>query len=197
MTFFIGVKPKGLQNNARLKQVVGKLKRTVKGWEEPVRWTQPSMWHVTVLYLGPRSKDDLEQIVRRLDQWQPTGTIELSLRGLGAFPQPEAGRVLWVGVRENRVFRQLHETLRTILTDYSSDSEMEFRPHLTLMRFRNARHLQSLLSLAAKTEFGDYEIEELILFESVIENNIAKYIPRHRIRLINDNDRAQPAQTLE
>jgi 2'-5' RNA ligase len=179
MRLFVGVTPKNLKNNQQLKQVYLKIKRTIGEWEEPVRFTPPDMWHVTVLFLGEKSAEDAKTIEKRLSDWNCPSGIELSFAGLGAFPSHDAGRILWVGVRENKAFMSLQASLQHEFMEAGllTQPEKEFRPHLTLARFRHTRHLQSLISLASKTNFGKEPLEELTLFESVSENHIPKYIP--------------------
>ncbi len=185
MKLFIGVSPKNLKDNSRLKQVYSKIKRTVGGWEEPVRWTPPPMWHVTVLFLGQRTHEEYNRTEKWMDNWVPHARTELSFYGLGAFPSATEGRVLWVGVRENKAFFELQNSLEQelIAQKLITGPEKEFRPHLTLARFRHTRHLQELISLGAKADFGTEPLDEVILFESVMNGQIPKYIPRFTKKL--------------
>jgi len=180
MKLFFGVKPKDLKSNGQLKSVYSKIKRTIGEWNDPVRWTQPDQWHVTVLFLGETAPEQLPKIESLLNNWSPPKDIELSFAGLGAFPSKDHGRVLWVGVRENKALIQLQESLEEIFLSAGilAAPDREFKPHLTLARLRHARHLQSVIDLAPKTQFGKEALTELTLFESVTENHMAKYVPR-------------------
>jgi 2'-5' RNA ligase len=200
MKLFVGVTPRGLKANGQLKQIYSKLKRTIGDWEEPVRWTPPDMWHVTVLFLGERSEEEVQRAEKLLDRWHPPAAqqLELSFHGLGAFPSSDHGRVLFVGVRENKAFFTLQDSLEQAFVDGGliTEPEKDFTPHLTLVRFRHTRHLQSLIDLGAKTKFGTEPLEELILFESVSENHIPKYIPRY-VKKLSGSGLAQPTRTTE
>lgn len=180
MRLFIGVKPQGLEDNPRLLQVFSKLKRTVGDWEDPVRWTSPALWHVTTLFFGNKSASECQSIIKVMDEFQAAPT-ELTFHGLGAFPDVEAARMLWVGVRKNQAFLDLQSSLEESLISLglAGESTEAFTPHLTLARFRHTRHLGELISLAPKTDFGKYAVNELLLFESVLEGQIPKYIVRH------------------
>jgi 2'-5' RNA ligase len=114
-----------------------------------------------------------------------TENLTLSFQGLGAFPSFDQGRILWVGVKENKAFFTLQNSLEQTFVEGGIITELEetFKPHLTLVRFRHTRYLQSLIDLGGKTKFGDEPLQELILFESVSENHIPKYIPRFVKRL--------------
>lgn len=183
MKLFFGVKPKNLKSNGQLKAVYSKIKRTIGEWNDPVRWTPPDQWHVTVLFLGETPPEQLPKIESLVNNWTPPKDIELSFSGLGAFPSNDHGRILWVGVRENKAFIQLQESFEEIflsagILDGRVSNDRGFKPHLTLARLRHARHLQSVIDLAPKTQFGKEALTELTLFESVTENHMPKYIPR-------------------
>jgi 2'-5' RNA ligase len=182
---FVAVTPKNLKENSRLKSVYPKIRRTLGDREEPVRFTPPNMWHVTVSFLGEMESSDCDRVIGALEGWTPSKKSELEFHGLGGFPDAAAGRVLWVGVRENKAFLELQSSLENELLALKllRQPSQEFHPHLTLVRFRHTRNLQPLIQLAAKIDFGREPIEDLILFESVTQGQIPKYIPRYVKRL--------------
>lgn len=179
---FIAAVPEGLAENAELKQLMGKFKRTMNDRGQEVRWTAPNLWHVTAVFLGditPREQPAIRQIFAEFRS--SPEAITLSLKGIGAFPSPEEARVLWVGVQENQAFLDLQSALAGRLKEAGfSLGEKEFRPHLTLGRFRNTMNVSDLVKLGGRKHFGDYPVRELILFESVLQGNIIKYMPVER-----------------
>lgn len=182
---FIAVVPEGLDENQDLKRLLSKLKRTVKEREMTVRWVHPSLWHVTLAFLGTGS-GDLDVVARKIKSWQAKAQaqaqvdeskpLHLRLTGLGAFPHPEQARVLWLGVQASQGFLDIQEELSGELRQAGFQLETRaFQPHLTLARFRNLSSLSNLVGLGGRKHFGDYPIRELVLFESNLENNIIKY----------------------
>jgi 2'-5' RNA ligase len=174
---FIAVVPEGLSENKELKQLLGKLKRTVDEREKTVRWVAPSLWHVTLRFLG-----DLQADGPRLREWflnADFGKFDLTLRlhGLGAFPATEEARVLWIGVSEDQPLLDLQTRISEMLSQegFPQAEREAYKPHLTIGRFRNAHHAGDLIALGGRKHFGDYPIKEVVLFESVIENHIVKY----------------------
>ena len=112
MRLFVGVTPKNLKENQRLRQVFSKIRRTLDEQQEPVRFTPPNMWHVTILFLGEMTQEECDRVIVLLDGWNAPASSELEFHGLGAFPDAAAGRVLWVGVRENKAFFELQQLTR-------------------------------------------------------------------------------------
>jgi RNA 2',3'-cyclic 3'-phosphodiesterase len=181
---FIAVAPVALKENQDLKNLLAKFKRTVDGRKQEARWVPPDLWHVTLAFLGDLSAEESERaksMIKRLDDLA-SGT-ELRLHGLGAFPSVEQGRVLWVGVQETQSLLNLRERIREELrAEKLHTDDRDDRPHLTLARFRNVSNLDHLVKLGGRKKFGDYMVGEVILFESVLQGNIVKYVPVARSR---------------
>jgi RNA 2',3'-cyclic 3'-phosphodiesterase len=190
MAYFIAVIPHGLQNNNELRRLFSKFKRTLDDKGKEVRWVAPDLWHVTVQYLGDISHAQKEQVIELLEKWQPPpewNNITLRLSGVGAFPSPFSARVLWLGIQKNQSLINAQTTLQEELSQIGLGSdEKDFSPHLTLARFRNLFNATSLTQLGGRKHFGDYPVTELILFESVVENHMKKYIPIYKKQLTTE-----------
>ena len=180
---FLAVVPEGLDKNQSLKQLLGKLKRTIRERDQEARWTPAGLWHVTLHFLGEVSGAEQVRLKEFLQSWHPkVDDLTLRLQGVGAFPAAEEARVLWLGVQENQQFLRLQAELAGKLLEQGfPPDEKEFHPHLTLARFRNQISATSLVQLGGRKHFGDYKIGELILFESVLQGNIIKYVPQLRL----------------
>ena len=181
---FIAVVPSDLKENPELKQLLSKLKRTTKERGQDVRWTAPELWHVTLAFLGEekveRAQAALEDFLKHYGG--ASSGLVLRLQGLGAFPSAGVARVLWLGVQESQDFLDLQAALQAHLkTCGFNTGTKESRPHLTLGRFRNLINIDDLVKLGGRKHFGDCPVRELILFESVLQGNIPKYVPRFRV----------------
>jgi 2'-5' RNA ligase len=177
---FLAVVPQGLADNPELKQLVSKLKRTMRERDQEVRWSAPALWHVTVQFLGPIETDS--RLTDLLHSWSPnTENLKIKLHGLGAFPASDQARVLWIGVQASQGFLDLQSDLgeRLSAAGFPTD-QRNYNPHLTLARFRNTISATKLIELGGRKKFGDYPVSELILFESVLQGNIMKYVPQFR-----------------
>lgn len=113
-----------------------------------VTWARPASLHTTLKYLGevdPARVPDIITRVQRGMAMQPTAPAIVRLRGLGAFPQPERPKVIWLGVqgeRESNQGRLL--SLARVAEDWMAElgfprEPRSFRAHLTLGRVRDRR----------------------------------------------------------
>lgn len=177
---FIAIVPEGPKDNGQLIQLVTKFKRTTQERGQEVRWVSPDLWHVTIQFLGEiNGSMQSERLKLAFDDLMlDVSDFKVRLQGVGAFPSSDAARVLWIGVQESQAFLDLQSTLELRLKDAGLLlGEKEFRPHMTLGRFRNPMNVADLLKLGGHKHFGDYSVRELILFESVLQGNIIKYVP--------------------
>ena len=103
-----------------------------------LRWTDRHQWHVTLAFLGSvpeRRLDDLTEAVEHSAARHDHLILQLS--GAGAFPNPYAARVLWVGVDELRGdLATLASGIRTAANSVGATPDgARVHPHVTLGRF--------------------------------------------------------------
>ena len=74
-------------------------------------------------------------------------SFELSLRGLGCFPNLNNPRVIWCGIDGDLgPLAQLHRTVENACGTFGfSPEDRAFKPHLTLGRVKGKRNLQPLI----------------------------------------------------
>jgi RNA 2',3'-cyclic 3'-phosphodiesterase len=102
----------------------------------PVRWLDPSRYHLTLKFLGnvrgevlPVAEGVVERVARE------TQEFPLVITGFGAFPTIRRPRVLWVGVEPSPALRCLKQDLEWGLASHGFDRETQaFHPHITLGR---------------------------------------------------------------
>jgi 2'-5' RNA ligase len=109
------------------------------GWvASAVRWVRPEGIHLTLQFLGdvPRAQiPDIEQALR--EACEGAHPTQLRTAGLGAFPNANRARVLWIGIEGN--LQPLFDVERAIgqaLSPLGYKPDKPFNPHLTLGRVR-------------------------------------------------------------
>ncbi len=163
--------------------------RVLRESEFPVRWVEPSKFHVTLKFLGDVSEDRIkvvEEAVRRVAA--STGPLDLSIEGFGAFPTMRRPQVFWVGVVPTPRLRCLKQDLEWALTDCGFERETRvFHPHLTLGRAagRNgAGAFRGLDEIAAGLTYkGQITVRTLDLMRSHLSKAGARYTLHRSARL--------------
>ncbi len=160
-----------------LTEVVADLKR-LKLHGRPV---DPASIHLTLKFLGGVQPELLSPIRRRLTEVaRNTSPFQLSLRRLGVFPGLKRARVVWFGVDPSDPLQNLHQQIEQEMESLGFEPETRpFKPHLTLMRLKSPTNLAALAHYLqeheAKANAGRMEVEEFVLFQSVLKPNGAEY----------------------
>ena len=120
-----------------LESVIANLRSGTSG---AVRWVQPSGIHLTLKFLGSTDAGSVPDILSGLDAaLQGSQVPELSLAGLGTFPNSRNPRVLWAGVTGDlEKLENLYGRVETLMVGLGWAAERRpFRPHLTIGRVRD------------------------------------------------------------
>lgn len=149
---------------ARLALVQARLARSLSR----ARWVRPADLHLTLRFYGDVAEPDLERLQGALRAvLAGSGTVTLSLRGLGAFPGPGQARVIWAGVEAGDALRTLAARVEQAsgAAGFPPDGRA-FHPHVTLGRLREPRPVAAALDEFAGQAFGGWEATAAVLYAS-------------------------------
>ena len=123
-------------------EVQAELKRRAFGLDG-LGWVRPEGIHLTLRFLGDIAEERVEALGAMLrDAAAGLKPFALDARGIGAFPNPRAPRVIWLGLQGTpesmASLRLMHARIEDGVAglDFSRESR-EFTAHLTLARVRN------------------------------------------------------------
>lgn len=153
-----------------------------------VKWVKIENIHITIYFFGNVGNQDLSILSNKLSEIGNTyPPFEISIKGVSAFPKPESPRVIWCGIIDNsNTLRKTNGFVRDIIRDNNLNVDIdnrEFSPHLTIGRVKG-RYCDSLVKKIITSElreFGNFTINELVLFSSTltkygpIYNEIERY----------------------
>ncbi len=163
--------------------------RALRESELPVRWVEPSKFHITLKFLGDLSEDRIEAVEEAVGRVAAAaGPLDLSLGGFGAFPTLRRPRVIWIKVAATPALRRLREDLDGELTACGFERETRvFHPHVTLGRAagRNgAGAFRGLDKIASGLTYeGRIAVGRLDLMRSELSRAGARYTVHQSCRL--------------
>src|SRR5271170_3761056 len=139
-----------------------------------VRWVPRANLHITLKFLGAAvDSHRLQRLTAGLRQLAArTAPFEVAAAGIGAFPDLENPRSIWVGLRsvEAGALAALAARLETVAAEYGFEREKRrWTGHLTIGRVRNEQikdETRDALNGAHEREFGVSQIESLTLYRS-------------------------------
>ena len=131
------------------------------------------LMHLTLKFLGDTEEDLIDDVMARIagasDGVEP---FSIHLKGMGAFPSLSNIRVVWVGIEDGRFLTQIAGKLDSSMSDMGYESDKKgFVPHLTLARTRSPKNIiavQEILRTNAATDYGEYQVDRILLKKSVL-----------------------------
>jgi RNA 2',3'-cyclic 3'-phosphodiesterase len=134
-----------------------------------IRWTDRHQWHVTLAFLGGVPEAGLDDLTEALAHSAARrDPLVLRLSGAGAFPNPYAARVLWVGVEQVRgdLVRAAGGIRNAASAVGATPDGTRFHPHLTLGRFHRPAEATRWIRALDAWEGPAWRVEQFVLVES-------------------------------
>ena len=169
----------------RIEEIQGDLKSS----HADVRWVSPEKIHLTLKFFGSIDESRIDPIVKSIGgPTQTSSPFSLAVRGMGAFPHLKNPRVIWVGlVDEKEALISFQKALEKEFGKIGFEPEdRPFHPHLTLGRMKSNRGREELIGRMEKyreEQFGDFQVEKVVLFRSDLRSSGPIYTPLKELRL--------------
>jgi 2'-5' RNA ligase len=171
----------GIPVSASVDEHIQPVRHDLKETGADLSFTSQEHTHITVKFLGDVDDNDIEDIKRTIGAIaSPQRKISFSLKGIGVFPNSDYIRVIWVGIDRGKeeiihLMKQCNRALANI-----REEQREEHPHLTIARMRTAKHKENVRTVVEKyahTSFGDYNADNMVLYESTLTRTGSLYTP--------------------
>ena len=106
-----------------------------------IKWVSPEGMHITLKFLGNTFSEKVQEITDAIrEASRGTSPISIEIGGLGAFPNINRARVLWLGIGgEIAKLVELQKKIDDSLVTFGFPKEIRpFSPHITLARVRES-----------------------------------------------------------
>lgn len=174
---------------ADVRRAIGGMISRLRDAARGARWVRVEGVHLTLKFIGEISVERIaaiEEALRgvriaapRVSSPPLAAAIDAKFRGAGFFPNERHPRVFWAGVEASPNLAELARAVDAQLAPLGIAAETrEFRPHLTLARFKSEDGLPRLRDEIKKLEpfdFGSMRASEFHLFRSELGPGGAKY----------------------
>ncbi len=155
--------PEAVKVNLRV--LIDRLMPTAK-----ISWSRIDNLHVTTKFIGEWPEARLDELKSALAGMRGAGAIDISIRGIGWFPNARNPRVLWAGVQADRKLAELAAATENAVHAIGVEKEdRPYSPHLTLARIRERVPLDKLRSAIEglpSTDFGSFRASSFYLYLS-------------------------------
>ena len=153
---------------AALDAFQGLLRPTAK-----LSWSDVTNLHITTKFIGEWPADRIADVTLALGTVPMAGPIEISVKGIGWFPNQRRPRVFWAGVEGGEPLRALARDTEQSLAALGVPAEgRPYSAHLTLARIRETVPLEALqeklrmLPAGCGFDFGVFRATRFFLYLS-------------------------------
>ena len=161
------------------------IQRQIKQTTADIKWVAPKNCHITLKFIGNIPHDTLVNIPTIFDPiFSTTGSLEFSLKGLGAFPSAINPEIIWIGINDPKgMFAQWSHIINHQMASLGIKNELRpFIPHITIGRLRSKRSEESLSQIITLLQTPSllFRINNITLFQSRLTNQQPEYTVLHR-----------------
>jgi 2'-5' RNA ligase len=143
-----------------LKPKINRIIKEFKQIDARIKYVELTNLHLTLKFFGEIDTEGLElleeKIAKVVSEFNP---FDIKIKSCGAFPNNNHIKVIWVGIDEDSIIRELHDKLDKEFTKLGFDRDKKFSTHLTIGRMKSAKNKDKVK--ATIEEFSDIEIGEM------------------------------------
>lgn len=143
-----------------LKPKINKIIKEFKKIDARIKYVDLLNLHLTLKFFGDIDVDGLkvleDAIANAAENFKP---FDIKIKGCGAFPNSNRIKVIWVGIDDDTVIKELHDALDKEFAKLGFDKDRKFSSHLTIGRMKSAKNKNKVKSTIE--EFEDVEIGEM------------------------------------
>src|SRR5271156_5422322 len=172
-----------IRMSEQVEDAVAAICDTLKRPRDGVRWVRRANLHITLKFLGPAvDPHRLERLSGGLRQLATkTAPFEVAAAGIGAFPDLEHPRAIWVGLhnQQSGALAALAARLEAVAAENGFEREKQrWSGHLTIGRVGDrgiSDATRDALHAMRERQFGVSKIESITLYRSHLSPDGASY----------------------
>jgi len=144
--------------------------------------------HMTLRFLGDVDTKKIDSLSELMGSLEKHPSFDVSMNGLGAFPNIRDPRVVWIGAELGTPFYDILSDIDGMLDSLSIDCDRKpFKAHVTVGRVkRRSESLTNLFNKHRSLEIGSFRCTELLLMKSSLTPSGAKHTVIGTFRLSDD-----------
>jgi 2'-5' RNA ligase len=155
-----------------------------------IKLVEPKNIHITMKFLGDTDEGLVDKIIEHMaESSKDIEPLDITLENIGAFPNMNYMKVIWVGLSGAEPLVQLARSLDGAMRTLGFKSDKKgFKPHLTIGRVkspRNKTNLQNAIEAQRSDLFGTIHVDRFVLKKSVLSPEGPTYTDIHEVILKN------------
>jgi 2'-5' RNA ligase len=141
--------------------------------------------HLTLAFIGDLDAEYSDRVCEAVERAaEGIGPFRIDLRGIGAFPNPQKPKVVWVGANDDGSMAALAYAVRRSLDAAGVGYDgKEFRPHITLARMSGGTDVGGLVAGNKSATYGWFNCDSINVMSSTLRPSEAVHTLVKRIPL--------------
>ncbi len=179
-----------VQASQKVNQNVARCIQRLANSQANYKWVATENLHVTLNFVGDVVDTEVPELCRLIKQEvEGFSAFEMTISGLGAFPNAAQPRTLWIGVELGaEQLRLIYKKIEKVLSHWGVNKDRnEYVPHMTLGRLkRGGRWNDALLEAADRCrrhDAGACNVGKVIVFSSYLDRSGPTHTPMATIHL--------------
>jgi 2'-5' RNA ligase len=155
-----------------LKPKINRIIKEFKQTDAKIKYVELLNLHFTLKFFGEIDTDGLETlenaIANAVSEFEP---FNIKIKGCGAFPNTNRIRVIWVGIDDDEILKDLHDKLDKEFSRLGFDKDKKFSTHLTIGRMKSPKNkdkVKSTIDGFSDIEIGEMKVDRISLKKSTL-----------------------------
>ena len=155
-----------------LKPKINKIIKEFKQIDTKIKYVELVNLHLTLKFFGDIDTNGLKllenAIANVVSEFKP---FKIKISGCGAFPNNNHIKVIWVGIEDDSILKDLHDRLDNEFARIGCDKDKKFSTHLTIGRMKSAKNknkVKSIIEEHGEVEIGEMEVSQISLKKSTL-----------------------------
>lgn len=155
-----------------LKPKIHKIIKEFKQIDADIKYVDLQNLHFTLKFFGDIDTDGIDLISSKIENViKDFDSFNIKIKGCGAFPNTNRIKVIWVGLDEDEILKNLHDRLDKEFNSIGFDLDKKFSSHLTIGRMKSAKgkaDVKKTIETNKTVDIGTMEVNTIILKKSTL-----------------------------
>ena len=155
-----------------LKPKINKIIREFKQIDANIKYVDLQNLHFTLKFFGDIDTEGIDVLAERIENVvKDFDSFNIKIKGCGAFPNKNRIKVIWVGLDEDSILKELHDKLDKQFNSVGFDLDKKFSSHLTIGRMRSAKgkdKVKNTIESFDNVDIGSMEVTSIVLKKSTL-----------------------------
>lgn len=156
-------------------ELKAKMYRVIKEFQKidaNIKYVDLENIHLTLKFFGDIDTEGIDLLSSKISQVVSNfDRFAIKIKGCGAFPNTSRIKVIWLGIDDDQLIRQLHDELDKEFVQLGFDEDKRFSSHLTIGRMKSAKgknKVKSTIEEFSEVDIGEMEVDKIILKKSTL-----------------------------